>query len=130
MSIFEKATRLKLRFNTLVGSVSVEDLWDLPLTHSRSTNLDSIAVALHKKLKHDENVSFVVPDRKSDETTQLAFDVVKHVIDVKLAERDLAQKERELAEKKQKIMAIIADRKDAALKDKPLEELEAMLASL
>lgn len=44
--MFEKASRMKLRFNTQRGVLSVEDLWDLPLIQ-----LDNIAIALNKKLQ-------------------------------------------------------------------------------
>jgi hypothetical protein len=35
MNIFEQATRAKIRFSTPVGMLSVEDLWDLPLTSTQ-----------------------------------------------------------------------------------------------
>ena len=34
-NLFERATLLKLRFTTEYGMISVEDLWDLPLTTTR-----------------------------------------------------------------------------------------------
>ena len=47
--MFEKASRMKLRFNTQRGVLSVEDLWDLPLIQ-----LDNIAIALNKKLQESK----------------------------------------------------------------------------
>lgn len=132
MDIFEQAARLKLRFETTrIGDISAEDLFDLPLTSKVGrANLDDIARSLHKQLRSGDDVSFVEPARSSDPTVQLRFDIVKHVIDAKLEENKAEAKKRDDAEKKQKIMALIADKKDEVLKGKPLEELEAMLATL
>ncbi len=129
MSDFEKAAKLKLRFDTIRGSISAEDLWDLPLI-SRGVNLDDIARGLYRQLKSGEDISFVVPDRKSDETVQLKFDIVKHVIDVRVAEAKLATEAKERAEKKQRILAIIADKQDDDLKKMPIEELKKALTEL
>lgn len=45
--MFEKASRIKLRYSTNRGVLSVEDLWDLSLEQ-----LDPIAINLNKSLKH------------------------------------------------------------------------------
>ena len=129
--MFEKATRQKLRFQTNKGLLTVEDLWDLPLTsnHGR-TNLDDIARMLHSDLKNDNNVSFVVKVRKSDEPTQVAFDIVKHIIDVKLVERDAAQLAATMKEKKQQIMQLIANKEQSALAEMPLDELRKMVEAM
>lgn len=132
MDIFEQAARCKLRFETdRIGDIMVEDLFDLPLTSKTGrANLDDIARALHKQLKSGDDVSFVEPARASDPAIQLSFDIVKHVIDTKIEANKAEAKKREDAEKKQKIMALVADKKDEVLKGKSLEELEAMLSAL
>ena len=132
MDIFEQATRLKLRFATnRIGEITAEDLFDLPLTSRVGReNLDDMARGLHKQLRNGDDVSFVEPSRTSDPVIQLRFDIVKHVINAKLEENKAEAKKRDDAEKKQKILALIADKKDDELKGKPLEELEAMLTAL
>ena len=128
--MFEKAARLKLCFDTVKGLLSVEDLWDLPLTSLRGTNLDDIARSLHSKLKNSDDVSFVVKERKSDETVQLAFDVVKHIIDVKLVERDAAMIQVANKEKKQQLMALIDQKQNEALGALSVDELRKMVEAL
>jgi hypothetical protein len=132
MSDFEKASRKKLRFDTMRGALSVEDLWDLPLTARGKavTNLDDIARGLHKQLKSGDDISFVIADRKSDETVQLKFDIVKHIIDVRVTEAKRALEDEERAARKQRILAIIADRQDEDLRKMPTEELQKALVSL
>ena len=129
--MFEKASRLKLRFESTKGQLQIEDLWDLPLTSTKGqANLDDIARGLHRQLKNGDDVSFVNATHKSDEVVQLKFDIVKHIIDVRLVENEAAAKARENKEKKQQLLAIIAQKKDAALQGTPLEELEAMVAQM
>lgn len=127
---FENATRLKLRFESQKGKLTTEDLWDLPLTSNNGTNLDNIAKDLFMQLKNDPDVSFVIKDKKSDKLTQLKFDVVKHIIDVKLAERDSAEKARVNKEKKQQILAVIAQKENESLLGSSLEELKKMAEAL
>ena len=124
--MFEKASRMKLRFNTIAGVISVEELWDIPLTSNNSINLDDIAKDLNRKLKMDEDESFVKKS-KVDEKTKLAFDIVKHVISVRLEEKDAAEKAIHKRQTKQKIMEIISNKKDENLRNKSIDELEKML---
>lgn len=128
MSMFEQATRQKLRFETSLGPLGTEDLWDLPLTARRGASLDQIAIGLHNQLQHD-TVSFV-DEEKPDPALQLRFDLVKHIIDVKKGEARQAAEARDRAEKKQKILGIIARKQDAALEDMDEEGLRGLLASL
>ena len=88
MENFERATRLKLRFQTNAGLLAVEDIWDLPLTSQRGASLDELAKGLRRKLKETEEESFVVKTNAVNNELQLAFDIVNHVIDIKLAEKE------------------------------------------
>jgi hypothetical protein len=127
--MFEKTTRLKLRFDTAKGQLTVEDLWDLPLT-GNGVNLDKIAIALSRQIKEEDTESFVVKAKVASEVLQLKFDVVKHVIDVKLAERDAAKAQSDARAKKDKILEIISRKQDQALEGSSLEELQKMAQSL
>lgn len=130
--MFEKATRQQLRFNTKKGLLSVEDLWTLPLKSSinNQVDLDEVAKTVHQELKASEEISFVAPVTASNTTAQLKMDIVKHIIAVKLAEKEVAEKAKETKEKKQKILEAIARKQDEALVNSSVEDLQRMLESL
>jgi hypothetical protein len=129
--MFEQAIRNKVRFDSPVGFLCLEDLWDLPLqSRANRPNLDDIARELHLSLKNDDHVSFVDDDAKSDPIAQLKFDIVKHVIAVKKAEAAAERAKSDNAAKKQKILAILADKQDDSLKQKSIEELQELAKSL
>ena len=58
--MFERASKLKLRFNTEKGMVTTEDLWDLPLLQRNAVDLDSLAKNLNKAVKESGEESFVL----------------------------------------------------------------------
>ena len=123
MNIFELATREKIRFRHSNGLISVEDLWDLTLPQ-----LDSIAKALRKSLQ-DNGESFI-SEVKTDKTSEVAFEVVKHVISVRLAEKEAMKRRKEASEKRAQILEIIADKQSAAMKEKSVEELMKEMEAL
>jgi len=131
--MFEKISRIrpKIRFNCSKGDLSVEDLWDLPLTSKiNNSNLDDIARDLHKQLKNDDDVSFVDKDKKSDEIVQLKFDIVKHIIEYKLTQNAAKAEANTKAEKKQRILQALAASENKEFEAKTPEELRAMLVDL
>lgn len=127
--MFEKASRYKLRFHTTRGRISVEDLWDLPLLGG-SDCLDEIAKGLRLKVKDSAEESFVVKSDKKDDVLQLKFEIVKHIIEVRLKEAEAAANAKVLREKKQQIMSIIADKESEALRGKDVDELKKLLESM
>jgi hypothetical protein len=131
MNIFEKASRDKLRFATHRGSVSVEDLWDLPLSSmTGKVNLDEIAISLHKQLRSTDVMSFVDDKATADPTIQLRFDIVKHVIETRKAENAKVLSDRAKAEKKQVILAALARKRESAIETASEEDLQKMLSEL
>ena len=127
--MFEQATRLKLRFETAKGALTVEDLWDLPLTSTSKPNLNDLAKGLSRYLRENEE-DFVGVASKADTAAQLKFSIVKHIIGVRLAEDEAAKAASDRRETKNRIMALIAEKQDENLRGKSLEELQAMVATL
>jgi hypothetical protein len=132
--MFEKASRMKLRFNTPVGALPVEDIWDLPLrqttNRNKGANLNDIAKVLHRELKNDNELDFVDDVEKPNEELVLKFEIVKHIIAVRKKEIKAREDAQAAHQKKARIMEIIADKEDETLKGKSLEDLRSILQSL
>jgi hypothetical protein len=128
--MFEKASRLALRFSSPQGSLTTEDLWDLPLTSANKASLDNIAKALNRQIKDATTESFVVKTSKADEELQLKFDIVKHIIEVKLAEREAEKTAATRRAQKEKLLELKAKKQDEKLSSATEEELDAMIAAL
>jgi hypothetical protein len=122
--MFEKATRKKLRFPTTNGMLSVEDLWDLSLTQ-----LDKLAVSLNRQIKEVGEESFI-SNKKVPENVQLSFDIVKHVIAVKIAEADAKKLAAERKAKRDKLMEIIEQKQNETDLGKSIDDLRKELAEL
>ncbi|WPJ72218.1 hypothetical protein DEEACLCL_00201 [Salmonella phage CRW-SP2] len=122
--MFDKATRLKLRFDTNKGLLSVEQVWDLSLT-----TLNELAKGLNRQLKAaavDEE-DFIGENNSIDSQLQLRFDIVKSIIGVKLKERDDTATAAERKANNQAIMELIQRKKQQELEGKSIDELEALL---
>ena len=129
-NIFEQATRLQLRFDSVRGGLSVEDLWCLPLTSKNGVSLDEVGKTIIRKLKETEEESLVVKSNPKNIELKLKLDIIKYIIEVRCQENELAKRVRENKEKKEKILAIIAQKKDEQLMGESVESLEAMLNSI
>lgn len=129
--MFQKATRMKLRFDSPKGPLTVEDLWDLPLTSATGkANLDEVARGLFRQLRSDDAVSFVEPTQKSNPVAQLKFDIAKHIIDVRVAENKALADARANADRKQTLLGIIAQKENEVLLGSSLDDLKKMAEAL
>ena len=130
ISIFEKAARTKLRFDTPKGLVTVEDLFSLPLktTTNSGMSLNDLAVKANQVIKASGDEDFVEGSSGSpNPADKLRFDILLRVIEIKVAENKAKQESAAKAERKQKILEIINEKQDAGLKDLSLEQLQAMI---
>lgn len=123
-NIFEVATRHKYRF-PYKGSISVEDLWDLPLTA-----LDSIFKTLNAKAKQAQEESLLETKNKEDEETAIKIQIVRHIVGVKQTEAAAREKVKENREMKQRLLEIKASREDKRLESLSDEDLDKMISDL
>ncbi|CAD5240555.1 hypothetical protein NJHLHPIG_00106 [Klebsiella phage vB_KqM-Bilbo] len=122
--MFDKATRLKLRFNSNKGQLSVEQVWDLSLTA-----LNEMAKGLSRELKAAtvDDEDFIGNNTSVDSQLQLRFDIVKSIISTKLKERDDSLSAAEKREHNQAILELIKKKQQEELAGKSVEELQALL---
>lgn len=123
-NMFEMAVREKYRF-PYKGQISVEDLWDLP-----GTQLDVIYKALNAEKKVSEEDSLISTHSKAEIVLQTKIDIVKYVYAKKLEEAAVRKQKAANAEEKRRIMELIANKEDAALAEKSVDELKKMLTEL
>lgn len=132
---FKKAVRLgsKLTFTTTQGSLLIDQLYQLPLTHPTKVNLNSIANIISNKIKllKENVVDFVsgnenIIDNEELQLEELKLELVKIIIkDIKKEEQIKAQ---EAADKAQDrvLDELIAKKKLDSLSDNDIDTLIAM----
>ena len=124
INLFEVATRANYQF-PFRGMINVIDLWDLSLT-----NLDSIYKTLNKQVKQSEEESLLSTKASVDTELEVQISIVKHIVSVKLAEKEAAEKASAKKAQKQKIMSIIATKENEALQNSSIDDLKKMLDEL
>lgn len=131
MSIFEKATRAKLRFTSRRGELSTEDLWDLPLTASNGIDLDNVAKAVNASLREAGQESFVstAPNR-AKVLLEVKLEVVKHVIAVRLKEAEDAKNREARRAERERLLRTLEEKQDEKIKGQSVEEILARIAEI
>ena len=121
--LFKVATKKKYRFN-FKGQLTVEDLWELSVE-----DLDKIYKTLKSQQRNSQEESLLQTASKEDRELSNKIDIIKTIFTDKLIAREKALKVAEKKAQNQRILEIMADKQDAALKEKSLEELQNMLTS-
>ncbi len=131
MSIFEQATRANLRFPSARGMLSTEDLWELQLTQPQGFDLDNVAKAVNAELKAATEESFVeTKANPAKARLELALEVVKHIIAVRIKEREDRKNRDARLEERRKLLAVLESKQVESLQGKTAEEILARLAEL
>jgi hypothetical protein len=127
-NIFEQATREHLRFDTTIGTLTVEDLWELPLTSKTKLNLDDVAKATNRLIRETEEDSFVTKN-ETDSALILMMDIVKHIISVKLAEKDKLKEARESQARRKLLVEALHEKEIDSIKSMSEEDLKKELTN-
>ena len=131
MSIFEQASIQKIRFPSVRGELTTEQLRDLPLQSKNQFDLDTVAKEVNTSLKSVTEESFVATTTSPAKAKyELMLELVKHVIAFKLKANEEQRSRAEKAAKKDKLVAILGEKQDAALKELTAEELAKQIAEL
>lgn len=130
-NLFIFATRNKLRFASIRGELSVEQLWDVPLRSKDDFNLNAVAKAANKALKEISEESFVETTKTVTHTRlETALYVVKYVIEAKLTEEETAKKRAANKQEREKLLGILAEKQDGKLSELSEKELEKRIKAL
>nr|DAZ13776.1 MAG TPA: hypothetical protein [Caudoviricetes sp.] len=124
VNLFEVATRENYLF-PFKGMINVIDLWNLSLT-----NLDSVFKTLNAEVKKSDEESLLNAKTKEDEELTNKIEIIKYIVNKKLAEKEARENEKKNKEKRQRILEIKAKRQDEALENMSDEDLDKLLADL
>lgn len=116
--MYKEALKMKLRFATSKGNLSTEDLFSLNLQ-----DLDKIAVGLDEELSKRPKKSFISDVTPETKVVELRFNIVKDIINTKLAEKVAKEQSKEKQAKKAQLMEILARKQAESLENLSEEEL-------
>lgn len=118
INVFEQAAIRKLRFN-FRGLISTEDLFDLT-----AEQLDQLYRGIAANNAGGEGL---IKRRKLEADSELALAVVARVFELKRAEADRREAIAAKRTRNQRIMEILREKQDGALRDKSEDELKKLL---
>lgn len=127
-TMFEMASKMKFRY-PYKGMVTTEDLWDL-----KTTELDVVYRNLNKELNALDGDSLIAT-KSADEGVKAnelrnKIEIVKYIFNSKQQEAELHRMAAANAAEKQKILGVLADMEDNALRNMSKEDLLKRLAEL
>jgi phosphopantothenoylcysteine synthetase/decarboxylase len=130
-NLFELASRKKFRFASKKGELTVEQLWDLPLTASNQIDLENVARAANQELKDANEESFVATSRNPAKVIlEQKLELVKHIIVIRLAEQEKAKQKQANAAERKRLIEIRAKKQDQELEGMSKEDIDKRIDEL
>lgn len=123
--MYKQASKMKLRFATSKGNLSVEDLWDLSLPA-----LDRLAVSYDEELAKNPRKSFITNDTPSNSELELKFNIVKDVITDKLKDKAAREAAKDKAAEKARLTELLAKKQSEKMESMSEDEIRQRLAEL
>lgn len=131
MNFFETASRTKIRFPSTKGRISVEDLWDLPLSSKSGFDLDSVAKAVNSDLRSATEESFVATSSNPAKAgLELQLEIVKHIIAVRLKENEEQRNREARMEERRRLLQVLETKQDEKMRGMSAEEILARISEL
>ncbi len=128
------ALEQKWRFPSKRGPLTIEDLFDLPLTKNNGLNLDTVAIEINKQLQEKQgSTSFVESTvEKSAEINKLdtMLEIVKTIIKQRQEQNKANLQKAEIASKRQHLQKLIDQKQNEALASLSIEQLQEQLDAL
>lgn len=122
--MYKQASKMKLRFATSKGNLSVEDLWDLSLPA-----LDRLAVSYDEELAKSPRKSFITNDTPSNSELELKFNIVDVITD-KLKDKAAREAAKDKAAEKARLTELLAKKQSEKMESMSEDEIRQRLAEL
>jgi hypothetical protein len=130
-SIFFEAAKQKLRFESVRGELTVEQLFDLPLQSKNQFDLDTIAKTVNGVLKSITEESFVdVGTNPAKQKFELMLEIVKTVIAIKKQENQDARDKANKSAEREKLISILSRKQDQELEALSADEIADRIRAL
>lgn len=128
--IFHYALRNKLRFKVQRGTITTEQLWDLPLNSRTGDSLEAVARDLYAEISSLPATPFTATAPVTQTHTERRLEVVKAVIADKQKEASARAEAALRAQEIERLRDALAQKKGEALASMSIEEIEARLKEL
>lgn len=122
--MYKQAALLKLRFDTQVGVLSTERLFDLSMNQ-----INELGIELESKIKSSESLGFSTV-QNVNEIDLLKYKILEDVYNTKRTAQENIDKQRQIKEREQVLLKLIKEKEDESLRDKSIDELQEELKKL
>ncbi len=135
INLLQIAAIKKYRFPSVVGDLTIEDLYQLPLVQPTGLryvkpNLDDVARAINTQLKAMGEESFVAQKNPATDDLVNKLEIVKLVIAYRQDQMAKATEQARRRQQRETIKQALAEAEARDINSKSVDELKQMLADL